>query len=162
MASGPLAKRIGRAIEAGLDPEEVRRDPAKAFETAMDIGRIVERGDTLSHIAQAAYGRQHRPAAAHGLRGGRRSLCERRAARGLHQVQATPDRAPVSRRPVHARQGRPQGFDLLELPGQAQEGHAMHGRGASNKARYLHPDTCAEAIALDGNECVREPETIDG
>jgi hypothetical protein len=33
--------------------------------------------------------------------------------------------------------------------------------GRSNKAHYLH-NTCAEAIALDGNECVREPETIDG
>ena len=31
---------------------------------------------------------------------------------------------------------------------------AMVGR--DTKARYLHPDTCAEAIALDGNECVRE------
>jgi hypothetical protein len=44
MASGPLSKRIGRAIEAGLDPEEVRRDPAKAFETAMDIGRAILKG----------------------------------------------------------------------------------------------------------------------
>lgn len=33
--------------------------------------------------------------------------------------------------------------------------------GRSFKARYLH-DACAEAIAQDGNECVREQETIDG
>lgn len=29
------------------------------------------------------------------------------------------------------------------------------------KVRNLHP-LCAEAIALDGNECVRDPETVDG
>lgn len=63
-----MAKRIGRAIEAGLDEAEARADPAAAFETAMGIGRaILNRGRRTEPEGQSAlprfnrYSIPHRP-----------------------------------------------------------------------------------------------------
>jgi hypothetical protein len=39
MASGPLAKRLGRVMTAALTEEDVRRDPAAAVELAIKVGR---------------------------------------------------------------------------------------------------------------------------
>jgi hypothetical protein len=39
MASGPTAKRLRRLMDAAIDEADVRDDPAKAFETAVAVGR---------------------------------------------------------------------------------------------------------------------------
>jgi hypothetical protein len=39
MASGPVAKRVGKVMAAAVDEAEVRRDPAAAVHTMLAVGQ---------------------------------------------------------------------------------------------------------------------------